>query len=182
MRNKSKKKIETTFIKLLKRKRLNKITVKEICEKSHLNRGTFYNHYLDVFDLIKQIENDLINNLEKKLSKYTSNELNQDPFPLFKDLLNFIYDHFNIVSILLEKYDESLFQKKIIDLFKTRALNNWKKPYNNNIHYDYFLEYAIYGCLGIIKRWLQNDCLEDPNTLALLLNNMVTKGVNFLND
>jgi len=182
MINKSKKKMETNFIKLLKKKRLNKITVKEICEKSHLNRGTFYNHYLDVFDLIQQIENNLITDLEKKLSKYSSNELNENPLPIFKDLLSFFYKHAPIISILLEKYDESLFQKKIIDLFKTRALNNWRISSTNNIHYDYFLEYVIYGCLGIIKKWLKNNCLEDPNSLALLLNNMVTKGTTFLND
>ena len=45
--------------KLLKEKKIQEISVKEISEMADINRGTFYLHYRDVFDLLESIENDL---------------------------------------------------------------------------------------------------------------------------
>jgi len=55
--------IAQSFIKLLKEKPINKITVKAICDLSELNRATFYKHYLDVYDLLDKIELQFLNEL-----------------------------------------------------------------------------------------------------------------------
>ena len=36
---------------LLKEKPIQNITVKELCERAEINRGTFYLHYHDIYDL-----------------------------------------------------------------------------------------------------------------------------------
>ena len=48
----TKKIIKETFINLLEKKDLNKITVSEICKIADINRSTFYRYYLDVYDLL----------------------------------------------------------------------------------------------------------------------------------
>lgn len=181
--NRSKKKIEDNIIKLLKTKSLNQITVKELCDMSDLNRGTFYNHYLDIYDLMAQIENNLIDEFELKLSKYSPELINKDSLPLFKEVLTFINQHADITTIFLREKEYSLFIEKIINLFKTRAIHTWGIKYtNSNIkNYGYFLEYAINGCLGIINKWLKDGCKDNPNNLALLLEGMVINGTYFLN-
>ena len=40
----------------MKVKNISSITVKELCEKSDINRGTFYLHYRDVFHMLEEIE------------------------------------------------------------------------------------------------------------------------------
>ena len=45
--------LKQSFLKLLKEKPVNKITVKEVCELAELNRATFYAHYSDCFALIE---------------------------------------------------------------------------------------------------------------------------------
>ncbi len=52
--------LKESFLKLLKEKPVNKITVKEVCELAGLNRATFYAHYSDCFDLMEKIEQELI--------------------------------------------------------------------------------------------------------------------------
>ena len=52
--------LKESFLKLLKEKAVNKITVKEVCELAGLNRATFYAHYSDCFDLMEKIEQELI--------------------------------------------------------------------------------------------------------------------------
>jgi AcrR family transcriptional regulator len=51
----TKKAIMETFLSLLDEKELDKITVKEITTKCHINRNTFYYHFIDIYDLLNQI-------------------------------------------------------------------------------------------------------------------------------
>ena len=47
--------LKESFLSLLRKKPINKITVKEVCELAELNRATFYSHYSDCFDLMEKI-------------------------------------------------------------------------------------------------------------------------------
>ena len=60
--------IRDAFIGLLKKKPLNRITVKEICDIADINRATFYKYYSDPFDLLEKIEQELLHQLQKKLN------------------------------------------------------------------------------------------------------------------
>ena len=57
---------------LLKEKKVQDITVREIADMADINRGTFYLHYKDVFDLMEQIENELLKELEDMLNAVTN--------------------------------------------------------------------------------------------------------------
>lgn len=48
---KTRKAIDEAFMELLQKKPLDKITVRELCEKAMISKGTFYKHYKDVYDL-----------------------------------------------------------------------------------------------------------------------------------
>lgn len=51
----SKRVIRESLYELMKEKPLNKITVREICEKADVNRSTFYAYYTDIYDLHQRI-------------------------------------------------------------------------------------------------------------------------------
>lgn len=59
-----KRKTETAFkealFHFLEKKELNRITVRELCEYADMNRGTFYLHYLDIYDLMERTEQEMI--------------------------------------------------------------------------------------------------------------------------
>ncbi len=52
--------LKESFLSLLREKPINKITVKEVCELAELNRATFYAHYSDCFELMENIEQELL--------------------------------------------------------------------------------------------------------------------------
>ena len=53
---KTKKAICDVFCELTKDKKLNEITIKELCAKADINKSTFYLHYRDIYDLAEMIE------------------------------------------------------------------------------------------------------------------------------
>ena len=52
--------LKNSLIELMNDKAVNHITIKELCEKADLNRSTFYLHYTDQYQLLSEIENDLL--------------------------------------------------------------------------------------------------------------------------
>lgn len=51
----TRKVIQDAFLDILKEKPISRITVKEVCDKAEINRGTFYKHYQDCYDLLDKI-------------------------------------------------------------------------------------------------------------------------------
>lgn len=64
---KTKALIKDTFLALSLTTPAEKITVKAICDKANINRGTFYYHYLDVPDLIEKLGTDAAERVAKAI-------------------------------------------------------------------------------------------------------------------
>lgn len=174
--------IESTYTSLLSKNPASKITVKQICTICDINRGTFYNHYKDVDDLASKIENNLIKELELCATKHFSKRIDKNALPMFRDILNFINKKHRIVKILLKKGGDGLFVDKLVLLFKTETINK-KRLFpicKSDENYTYFVEYSIYGCMGIIRKWLDDGRKKTPNEIALLLENIVINGLDSL--
>ena len=62
--------LKKALLELMQHKPVNKITVKEICERAELNRATFYAHYSDCFDLLESIEEELFGQFERSMQSY----------------------------------------------------------------------------------------------------------------
>lgn len=57
--------IKKAFSELLQQKPMNKITVREICDRAEINRNTFYKHYQDCYDLLDQLKEEALTQLDE---------------------------------------------------------------------------------------------------------------------
>lgn len=51
--------IRHTFLKLLKKRKFEEVTVTDICKDAKITRGTFYRYYQSTFALMDQLRNNL---------------------------------------------------------------------------------------------------------------------------
>lgn len=58
-RKATRQKLTEAFWKLYQERPISKITVKEIAERCGVGRGTFYNHFQDVYAILEEIEQEL---------------------------------------------------------------------------------------------------------------------------
>ncbi|WP_339183558.1 TetR/AcrR family transcriptional regulator [Oceanobacillus sp. FSL W7-1293] len=52
--------LQEAFWDIYKEKPINKISIKEITDRAGYNRGTFYNYYTDVYDILNEIKQGLV--------------------------------------------------------------------------------------------------------------------------
>src|SRR5699024_705524 len=64
--------LKESLLEILQKKQLTLVTVKEICERADINRSTFYAHFNDQFDILFQIEEELIDDMISFLEAYSA--------------------------------------------------------------------------------------------------------------
>ena len=65
--------IQKSFMEMLEKKTFDSITVGDIAKTAKINRGTFYLHFIDKFDLLDQIELQLFEELGDHIDQLQSN-------------------------------------------------------------------------------------------------------------
>ena len=115
--------LKQSLLKLLKEKPVNKITVKEVCELSQLNRATFYAHYSDCFALLESIENELIGAFERSLRYVNS----FDVTALIEAIYDMIDQNREACSALIIGNTSSTVLKRMIALAKKDSIAYWQK-------------------------------------------------------
>ena len=182
---KTKQQLQDGFIQLRKQKDLKDITVKELCELTDLNRGTFYLHYKDIYDLSEQLEDSLFVSFQEVLDKHSiayETNLIDTPKPLLRDILQLIKDNSDFCTTLLSDTGEIAFVNKLKKLVLDIAFKKCSELFdvNKEEHFTYSYNFILYGCIGIIESWLLNGLKEPPEEISELTSQMILEGIKLL--
>ena len=139
----------------LNEKELNKITVKELCEYAEMNRGTFYLHYIDIYDLMDKVEQQMVDRI------YI--EGNSERRPINDSILK-VFDYIKLhkeeYKTLLVKHLRFGFINKLSDKilsesmpFMEKVIPNVNEETVKNASYFY-----VGGAVALLHGWLENDC------------------------
>ena len=86
----TKKLLKESLATLLLEKKLNDITVKEIVELADINRGTFYLHYRDVYDMLSKIENEILDEMEDISKRFLNASFMDSPGPYIAEMFQYV--------------------------------------------------------------------------------------------
>lgn len=91
--------IKETMFSLMKAKAIHEIKVSEICKLCQINRATFYDHYRDVFDLVQDMEQDILLELQRLMDTVSPEEMEAgDVSRLF---FSFLEEHRDSLQLLI---------------------------------------------------------------------------------
>ncbi len=182
---KTKQLLRTTLIHLLMEKKLNTITVKEVCELADINRGTFYLHYRDVFDLFEKIEDEIFQEIVESIQKHAPPEVIGAPdhmLPTFLDVFQYLSENYDACIVLLENNRNQELFERLAQIGCDNCVTNWMKMFHvedrNVVEFFYF--FTVSGCIGIMKYWLDNGRKETAQELAYRAEQYITRGIGML--
>lgn len=156
----TKKIIKDTFIEMLEKKNIQKIYVRELCEKADINRSTFYKYYESQYDLLAEMENDLLMEIEEKC-------MDKDDVKGLNNILCFLNDNKKMYRVIFNANIDPNFSKKLLNLpIITEILNN-KMMYKTETKYK--KTYILEGGYNVILEWLNNNCKEDAKKITDVL-------------
>ena len=163
---------DKALLSLLEKKPFEYITISEICEDAGVNRSTFYLHYENTADLLKEATTYVLDNfasyfsvdMESIASKYENCDLQELNFINEKYLhpyLSFIKENQRLFAAVLSQptvfESKAIFQRLFDDVFN---------PILDRFHYPrdeqhYVMMFYLNGITAIITEWLKEDCRKN---------------------
>ena len=179
---KTRRQLRECLITLLKEKKVQDITVRELTDMADLNRGTFYLHYKDVFDLLEKTEAELQEDFNQLVCKHDAVDLKQRPSVIFNEIYSLVYDNADLIEILLDENGDLSFVNRLKQLIREKCLKDWMEVFRsgNAAAFDAFFSFIVSGCIGLVQYWLQTGLKETPEQMAKLTEHIITKGIGVL--
>ncbi|MGI6535163.1 MAG: TetR/AcrR family transcriptional regulator [Eggerthellaceae bacterium] len=158
--------LKQALSELLQQKHLDKVTVKELCQKADINRTTFYRNYQDVYDLYGDMERELVE------QSFESGDMAADRFRM----LHVIYEN----QAFYQEFFHSRLQSSFIQETVERMADQMKAILKERGTYDektfpVLYRYNVEGALGVIRGWLDDGCTLPPDELGRILYGIVEK-------
>ena len=155
----TKKLLKQGLSELMKEKDFKDISVKDITDRMDLNRGTFYLHYTDIYDLLNKIETDVLDDFQRVIDTYRQKTDKRSLLPVIEPLAAYISENADICRILFLNKASTDFSIKLKNLIITNGKTLIEERFKINASAEtinYLLNYMAYGIIGIMKEWLSD--------------------------
>ncbi|MFU1798306.1 TetR/AcrR family transcriptional regulator [Paenibacillus azoreducens] len=176
--------IRKALTELIDEKGFEALTVKDITTRAEINRGTFYLHYRDKYDLLEQSEQELIKGLIGILSTidlFDPTDLDMEQsFPYIVKVIEYMGEHADFLktilgpkgdpsfhSLLKAMMSEHLFEKNVVPFIKKE---------NVLVPTQYLVAYIASAHFGIIQEWLMKGRKESPQEIASIMFKLSARG------
>ena len=172
--------IRSAFLELLRTRPIRTITVKELCQNAGVNRSTFYAHYTDVYDLCRQLEDELYCELVNALEP-----LLREPFAPAKvteRMFSCLKQNSDLCAATLGPYGDKEFLLKLVSVGRDMCIEGYTKYYPNasNRQVRQFYAFVSSGCIGLLRMWLAEGMLTPAEDMAAVAESIILHGIGYL--
>ena len=176
--------MDEALITLLEKKDFEYITIKEICDTAGVNRSTFYLHYENTSDLLKETTRYIID------KHFTYYEIDKKRISLqfetckLEELL-FITDEYLVPYLTFIKDNQRLFKVSIkqfnsfnMNEVYGRMFEHIFNPILERFHVPekeraYVMKFYLTGVFAIVMEWLDKNCSDDIKTVIEVITDCV---------
>ncbi len=149
---------QEAFLRLLAQKPVQSITIKELCAAAGVNRGTFYLHYHDTYDLLQQVEDSMLEDLDALLdSGIITHKTSRAALVSFMAaIVRFFDKNRELCAVLLGDNGDKKFINNIIERARDKSVREYQKvfPGVEKTRVETFYYFIAWGFIGLIQHSL----------------------------
>ncbi len=175
--------IRNAFLDLLKKKKIQDITIKELCEHAGINRGTFYSHFTDIYDLRNQIEDEMAQEVQKAMEPLLhANQNALTPITVTAGIFECLKNNSDLCVVTLGEFGDKAFLYRIINMGRQLCMETYSQYYQHAspTEIEYFYAFISAGCIGLMQKWLENGMTIRSEELAKMTESIIKNGIGFL--
>ena len=122
---KTKAQLRAGLARLMQKKSIKEITVKELVEEVDINRSTFYLHYTDIYQMLESIEAELMEEITHLVADFPLDPLNnkESSYPFIEQIFTILDHNKDICIALLGKNGDMAFVNRIEKLIADTVLH-----------------------------------------------------------
>lgn len=160
----TKKLLRQALTRLMQQKDFKSITVTDVVREADINRGTFYAHYRDVYDLRERIEAEMIADFRGMIAGLRPSET-ASLQPVLSRAVDYLEENREIVTALTQVSGGDGFGKKLIGVLEECRLEGMPFRSVEDVHVARFL---ATGMVGMLEKWI-TESQPIPKTKMITL-------------
>ncbi|HEC2171980.1 TetR/AcrR family transcriptional regulator [Staphylococcus delphini] len=158
--------IKSALIHLLKTEPLDKITIQQIADTADVHRATFYQHYYDKYDLLDQIEYEVLEkmrvNFNDKAKQLKALNSVEEAAIVFKEIpkamLTMISEDIERYQVLLSSGRNHEIEQKIGDMIALNLKSLLPNPDEiEGIPFRYFHAFVLGSMWSLMRTWVLDE-------------------------
>lgn len=165
------------LIQLMQEKDVKDISVKELSDLVDINRGTFYLHYNDIYDMLHKIEEELFQEFNEILDRrLVSETLVDSPKEILQDVFVFLERNHDLAKVMMGPHGDLAFTNHLKNLVKERSMHVLEKAHTSE-YSEYLPSFIVSGCVGVIETWLNHPNPLPAKDMAELCSRLLSHGL-----
>ena len=166
---KSKESLMSAIIGLMGKKKLEELTISEICQEADVNRNTFYSHYSSVRELFEEMNGKYMEALFASAKVF--DEPNDSTIKNLVNVLDKMKEKGNLTKMIFSESNSIKHLNTLLQiLFPTSIIDNLKIE---NLSLEECHAFLIGGITSLILRWIENDFQESPKNFGRKIFNFI---------
>ena len=147
--------IKRAYGELLNEKDPKKITVTDIVERADISRGTFYAHYLDVYDLNMAIQNNMLSTLDKAINIIGIENLIIDPTNAVTSGLKYLEENKSYIGLFVNSSQGNALISRIVSYIQDKIFSVIDERFHSyeNEKIKLFTLYTLGAYKAVINAW-----------------------------
>lgn len=166
--------LRDALVEMLKERHISQVSIKALCEAADVNRSTFYAHYADQYDLLHQLEQEMLQNVTQYLEAAEYSDRLPLSYQTLKKILEYIRANADIFKVLLSENSSVNFSKDIMKLAQILAMPATETTDRRTV--EYITVFGTTGCVSVLSKWLQDGMPESTDEITDLIMALLNKG------
>lgn len=175
--------IRKAFTGLLRQKPIQSITIKELCTAAGINRGTFYAHYTDIYDLLEKMEADMLQDFEAAMEPLLAKDSEQvTSLQITTGIFQCLKANADLCTVTLGPNGDKAFAARLIRLGREKYMESYVRLFTGVTpkQLEYYYAFVSAGCMGLLEKWLAEDMVTSAQEIAGMAEGIMTSGIGFL--
>ncbi len=175
---KTKSQLRMGLARLMKEKSIGEITVRELVDEVDINRSTFYLHYSDIPSLLREIEDGMMDEMERAIQEHPIDIRENTTLYFIRDIFQVLAENREIGCALVGPHGDIGFIRRIEELLEEYSRDTLAEMFPEKLEeMKYFYSFCLNGCLGFVKTWLEEGADKSPEYAARLTFHMVVSSM-----
>lgn len=162
----TKKLLRQALTRLMEQKDFQSITVTDVVREADINRGTFYAHYRDVYDLRETIESEMISDFRGMIVDIRPDEINTSLRPVLARSVDYLGENREIVQVLMNANGPDSFGRKLIEVIEECRLAVLPSV---TLEDTYLARFIATGLVGILEKWVRDERAVPKRDIVALM-------------
>lgn len=159
--------LKDALVQLMQEQHISKISIRALCEVADINRSTFYVHYTDQYDLLNKVQQEVLDNLNRYLSKQDLDENHPISVQVLTRVLDYAKENVELFKALLSENCDLAFQKDLMEL--AQVISSQQNQSLDARTQEYIKIFGLTGAISMLQKWLHEGTVESPAQMAELV-------------